>query len=64
MIATLEPDKNINSPDREYTLERPRNIGIAVPTDAGMTTTTERILHYNGFMHKIVVVHVPNPVTD
>ena len=64
MIATLEQDKNINSPDREYTLKRTRNIGIAAHIDAGKTTTTERILYYTGFMHKIGEVHDGNTVTD
>ena len=64
MTATLEQDKNINSPDREYSLQRTRNIGIAAHIDAGKTTTTERILYYTGFMHKIGEVHDGNTVTD
>ena len=64
MTATLEQKENINSPDREYTLERTRNIGIAAHIDAGKTTTTERILFYTGFMHKIGEVHDGNTVTD
>ena len=64
MIVTLEQDKNINSPDREYSLQRTRNIGIAAHIDAGKTTTTERILYYTGFMHKIGEVHDGNTVTD
>src|ERR1039458_7983275 len=64
IMSTSAETKPLNSPKREYSLERTRNIGIAAHIDAGKTTTTERILFYTGLIHKIGDVDDGNTVTD
>jgi elongation factor G len=60
----VDQDERGKQVDRQYSLEKTRNIGIMAHIDAGKTTTTERVLYYTGRSYKIGEVHEGTATMD